>query len=164
MGFASYFKASTPKEPAANANTSSKGKPAQPAMTEKNTTRRRSILPASTPGPSSAVKAAAKRLSTLSARKAGPGARSISEKSSHSAGQTLVLDEIRHEVMVNYLYQQQCSHLWVGEASGFAEGVLLRKARGHYMACPPELGTSPFAVACAALNVQVRMTSFCIFF
>jgi hypothetical protein len=69
-----------------------------------------------------------------------------------------VLDEIKHEVMVNYLYQQQCSHLWVSDGSGEIEGVLLRKSRGQYMACPPQLGSSPFALACAALNVQVRFS------
>ena len=37
------------------------------------------------------------------------------------------VDDIKHEVMVNYLYQQQCSHLWVGDGSGELEGVLLRK-------------------------------------
>ncbi|MCJ1374096.1 hypothetical protein MMC20_005327 [Loxospora ochrophaea] len=68
------------------------------------------------------------------------------------------VDEIKHEVMVNYLYQQQCSHLWVSDGSGELEGVLLRKSRNNYMACPPQLVTSPFAQACAALNCQVAMT------
>lgn len=68
-----------------------------------------------------------------------------------------MLDEIKHEVMVNYLYQQQCSQLWVGDGAGEVEGVLLRKSRGHYMACPPQLGNSEFALACAALNVQVSL-------
>lgn len=75
-----------------------------------------------------------------------------------SAGSTqssTILDDIKHEVMVNYLYQQQCSHLWVGDLGPEMEGVLLRKSRNAYMACPPELGDSPFATACAALNVQV---------
>lgn len=60
--------------------------------------------------------------------------------------------------MVNYLYQQQCSHLWVSDGSGEIEGVLLRKSKNTYMACPPQLGSSPFAAACAALNVQCAMT------
>lgn len=72
----------------------------------------------------------------------------------------MFLDDIKHEVMVNYLYQQQCSMLWVGDGSGEAEGVILRKARGRYMACPPALGHSPFAMACAALNVQVSLSGF----
>lgn len=81
---------------------------------------------------------------------------SISGRSTKSAGSSMFLDDIKHEVMVNYLYQQQCSHLWVSDGSGEIEGVLLRKTRGQYMACPPQLGNSPFAMACAALNVQVR--------
>lgn len=68
------------------------------------------------------------------------------------------VDDIKHEVMVNYLYQQQCSHLWVSDGSGELEGVLLRKSRNNYMACPPQLAQSPFAIACAALNCQVAMT------
>jgi len=70
----------------------------------------------------------------------------------------MFIDDIRHEVMVNYLYQQQCSQLWVSDGSGEVEGVILRKARGQYMACPPQLGQTPFAMACAALNVQCAMT------
>ena len=81
---------------------------------------------------------------------------SISTKPGGNGG---VIDDIKHEVMVNYLYQQQCSQLWVGDDSGELEGVLLRKVRGQYMACPPQLGVSPFAIACAALNVQVRHTA-----
>ncbi|KAK4211778.1 putative glycosyltransferase [Rhypophila decipiens] len=83
---------------------------------------------------------------------------SLSGRSTKSAGSSMFLDDIKHEVMVNYLYQQQCSHLWVSDGSGEIEGVLLRKTRGQYMACPPQLGNSPFALACAALNVQCAMT------
>jgi hypothetical protein len=69
--------------------------------------------------------------------------------------QSSYLDEIKHEVMVNYLYQQQCSRLWVSDGSGEVEGVLLRKARNRYLACPPALTGSVFAMVCAELNVQV---------
>lgn len=68
------------------------------------------------------------------------------------------VDDIKHEVMVNYLYQQQCSHLWVSDGSGELEGVLLRKSRNNYMACPPQLAHSAFAAACAALNCAVCIT------
>ncbi|KAH7228014.1 glycosyl transferase family group 2-domain-containing protein [Fusarium oxysporum] len=85
---------------------------------------------------------------------AGPPSIAPSSKS----GNSNLLDDIKHEVMVNYLYQQQCSQLWVGDGSGEIEGVLLRKSRGQYMACPPQLGQSPFAIACTALNVQCAMT------
>jgi hypothetical protein len=82
-----------------------------------------------------------------------------SSRNSYSAApssrSSAFIDDIKHEVMVNYLYQQQCSHLWVSDGSGGLEGVLLRKARGSYMACPPQLVQSAFAIACNALNVQV---------
>ncbi|KAK4133561.1 hypothetical protein BT67DRAFT_53734 [Trichocladium antarcticum] len=88
----------------------------------------------------------------------GSRPQSVSGRSVRSNGSSMFLDDIKHEVMVNYLYQQQCSHLWVSDGSGEIEGVLLRKSRGQYMACPPQLGNSPFALACAALNVQCAMT------
>ena len=68
------------------------------------------------------------------------------------------MEDIKHEVMVNYLYQQQCSNLWVGDQSGHLEGVLLRKSRSNYMACPPDLAGSELLRACSVLNVQVAMT------
>jgi hypothetical protein len=67
------------------------------------------------------------------------------------------MDDIKHEVMVNYLFQQQCARLWVGDGSGEVEGVLLRKFKGSYLACPPSLSTSAFAMSCAALNVPVSI-------
>ena len=65
------------------------------------------------------------------------------------------MDDIKHEVMCNFLYQQQCSHLWVSDGSGELEGVLLKKSRHNYMACPPQLVQSEFAEAIATLNVAV---------
>ncbi|KAK7915135.1 glycosyltransferase [Apiospora marii] len=79
-------------------------------------------------------------------------------RSARSGASSMFLDDIKHEVMVNYLYQQQCSHLWVSDGSGEVEGVLLRKWKGNYMACPQELGNSPFARACSELNVHCAMT------
>lgn len=91
----------------------------------------------------------------LPARRLGSSRNSMSNRSTQSS---TFLDDIKHEVMVNYLYQQQCSQLWVSDGSGEVEGVLLRKSKNVYMTCPPQLGSSPFAAACAALNVQCAMT------
>ena len=74
-----------------------------------------------------------------------------------STRSSTMVDEIKHEVMVNYLHQQQCGHMWVADGSGQLEGVLLKKYRGEYLACPPELVHSEFADACRALNVQVSI-------
>ena len=81
-------------------------------------------------------------------------AMSIGGKSTRST--KTVFEDIKHEIMVNHLYQQQCSRLWVSDGSGEIEGVLLRKSRGRYLSCPQELRYSQFAKACAELNVQVR--------
>lgn len=58
--------------------------------------------------------------------------------------------------MSSYLYQQQCTHMWVSESQGVPEGCVVRKSRGHYLACPPTLVDSTFAKAMNHLNVQVR--------
>ena len=84
--------------------------------------------------------------------------RSSTRTSSIGSTTSSFLDDIKHEVMVNYLYQQQCSRLWVSDGSGEMEGVLLRKARRNYLACPLALADSELATMCAELNVQVSMT------
>lgn len=66
-----------------------------------------------------------------------------------------ILDELKHEIMVNYLFQQQCARLWIADGTGEVEGVMLRKSRGNYLACPPALADSVFADSCVELNVQV---------
>ncbi|KAI8958319.1 glycosyl transferase family group 2-domain-containing protein [Daldinia sp. FL1419] len=67
-------------------------------------------------------------------------------------------DDLRHEVMINYLYQQQCSRLWIGAGAGITEGVLLRRYRGLYMVCPTSLVESVLERACLALDIQCAMT------
>lgn len=70
-----------------------------------------------------------------------------------------MFDDIKHEVMVNHIYQQQCSMLWIDHNSpANTEGVLLRRMKGHYLACPPQLMHSTFASACTQLNLQAAMT------
>lgn len=143
MGIGSYFKAKKPEPASDQAGGGKKGKKghAQSAsQTEKGPSVQNDVeLQPPTPRFNSRPQ-------------------SISGRSARSTGSSMVLDDIKHEVMVNYLYQQQCSHLWVSDGSGEIEGVLLRKSKGQYMACPPQLGHSPFAMACAALNVQCAMT------
>ncbi|RKF79850.1 putative nucleotide-diphospho-sugar transferase [Golovinomyces cichoracearum] len=78
--------------------------------------------------------------------------------SNQSAQSSTCLNEIKFEVMVNYLYQQQCANLWIYDKSGEIEGILLRKHKSTYMSYPPQLSSSSFATACAALNVQCAMT------
>ncbi|RDW92339.1 hypothetical protein BP5796_01733 [Coleophoma crateriformis] len=138
MGLGNFFK---PKAEAA---------PPAPATTEKP------VTPALPPQPTYDME-----LQPPVFRAPGSSRNSLSARSvlsNRSTQSSAFLDDIKHEVMVNYLYQQQCSHLWVSDGSGEIEGVLLRKSKNTYMACPPQLGTSAFASACAALNVQCAMT------
>ncbi|KAK4235801.1 glycosyl transferase family group 2-domain-containing protein [Achaetomium macrosporum] len=150
MGIGSYFKAEKPQskpETAAAGNNNARQHQSSPSKPEN-----RAPAPAAEPSlhADSELHPPTPRFSSRP--------QSLSGRSVRSTGSSLFLDDIKHEVMVNYLYQQQCSHLWVSDGSGEIEGVLLRKSRGQYMACPPQLGNSPFAAACAALNVQCAMT------
>lgn len=92
----------------------------------------------------------------------GSSRNSISARSMQSTTSNLFMDDIKHEVMVNYLYQQQCSRLWVSDGTGETEGVVLRKSRGQYMACPPQLGDSVFAEAASIMNLPVCTYHSCI--
>ncbi|KAF3066059.1 hypothetical protein CFAM422_009430 [Trichoderma lentiforme] len=153
MGITSYFKASTKKaEQETAAPPAPPGKPVAPPRLQQET--RQSVMsekpPSSVSGNDMDLQPPTPRFHSRP--------QSSSGRSTPSMQSSMFLDDIKHEVMVNYLYQQQCSQLWVSDGSGEIEGVLLRKARGHYMACPPQLASSPFALACAALNVQCAMT------
>ena len=136
MGLASYFKAKKPEPPAPAAL---REKPV--ATPSPHTSYNMELQPPTFPG--------------------GSSRNSISGRSNRSTQSSAFLDDIKHEVMVNYLYQQQCSQLWVSNGTGKVEGVLLRKSKNTYMACPPALGSAPFAAACAALNVQVGIQAHC---
>jgi len=135
MGLGHYLKAGKPKTPAAS--TPSPQVPT--AMTEK---------------PSPAVLSQRPSMNNLG-RDSRYGSSRASIAPSMRSTKSSFIDDIKHEVMVNYLYQQQCSHLWVSDGSGESEGVILRKAKNHYLACPPQLANTAFAIACAELNVQV---------
>ena len=96
----------------------------------------------------------------------GPGSRQSSSRV-HSSRQSYAGsrcssygDDIKHEVMCNFLYQQQCSKLWITDGSGQMEGVMVKKARNEYVACPPTLAQSDFAACIAHLNVPVSNVSF----
>ncbi|PTB41473.1 uncharacterized protein TrAFT101_009917 [Trichoderma asperellum] len=152
MGLGSYFKASTKKAEQETPAPPPPAKLAPPPRLQHE--GRQSVLSEKSPSSASVndmdLQAPTPRFHSRPQSSSGTSTPSIQS--------SLFLDDIKHEVMVNYLYQQQCSQLWVSDGSGEIEGVLLRKARGHYMACPAQLASSPFALACAALNVQCAMT------
>lgn len=67
-----------------------------------------------------------------------------------------LIDEIKHQVVINHLYQQQCGSLWIRDVVQDIEGVMIRKRKGEYLYKPPGLEGSSFADAMAMLNVQVK--------
>ena len=68
------------------------------------------------------------------------------------------LNDIKCDVMVNWLYQQQMERLWT--TGGIDEGVVLKKSRGAYTCCPEDIIEEPFGFfkSIQALNVRVAMT------
>ncbi|KAI1411341.1 glycosyl transferase family group 2-domain-containing protein [Hypoxylon sp. FL1857] len=141
MGLSSYFKAERPGNKKAKATTSSK--PTGGLFAEGIPSGPTDLNDFGLQVPPAAL---------------GSSRNSVSGRSLRSAHSSIFVDDIKHEVMVNYLYQQQCAHLWVSDGSGDVEGVILRKFKGSYMACPPPLIHSLFTRACSALNVQCAMT------
>lgn len=67
------------------------------------------------------------------------------------------INEIKCDVMVNWLYQQQMERLWT--AGGVDEGVVLKKSRGAYTCCPADITEEPYGFfkAVETLNVRVRI-------
>ncbi|RMY74176.1 hypothetical protein D0862_14158 [Hortaea werneckii] len=68
------------------------------------------------------------------------------------------INEIKCDVMVNWLYQQQMERLWT--AGGHDEGVILKKGRGAYTCCPADIVEEPYGFfkAVETLNVRTAMT------
>jgi hypothetical protein len=75
--------------------------------------------------------------------------------SSRATQEERLVDEIKHQVVLNHLYQHQCSSLWIRDVSQQIEGVMVRKKRNDYLFKPPGLAESAFAQAMMMLNVQV---------
>lgn len=69
------------------------------------------------------------------------------------------VDDIRHQVILNYLWQKQQGLMWVTDVTGILEGVMVRKNRTEYICKPSLLSESEFGKAMATLNVQVRLRS-----
>lgn len=67
------------------------------------------------------------------------------------------ITQIKSDVMVNYLHQQQLEHMWSDGTPG--EGVVLKRSRDQYTSCPAELSQyeGGFFDAVRKLNVRVSL-------
>ncbi len=63
--------------------------------------------------------------------------------------------DIKADVMVNWLYQQQMERLWTTGDRG--EGVLLKKKRAEYTCCPQELQQDYAGLFDAVVKLNVRV-------
>lgn len=75
--------------------------------------------------------------------------------SSRAANEERLVDDIKHQVVINHLYQHQCSSLWIRDYTDNIEGAMVRRKKNDYLFKPQALETSAFAKAMTALNVQV---------
>ena len=64
--------------------------------------------------------------------------------------------EIKCDVMVNWLHQQQLEKLW--SSGGYGEGVVLKKSRDAYVACPAEVSRVRGDLFDAVQRLNVRVS------
>jgi hypothetical protein len=62
---------------------------------------------------------------------------------------------VQHQMIVAYIYQQQCSRLWISDMQSLEEGAFMRETWNDFITCPPLLSLSPLAKALADLNAEV---------
>ena len=75
------------------------------------------------------------------------------------SGGSDTINEIRYDMMVNWLYEQQLREQLASGMDPY-EGVVLKKARGTFTCCPPQMAAIPdslFAVI-SQMNVRCAMT------
>lgn len=66
--------------------------------------------------------------------------------------------DIKTDVMASYIQQQQLEKLWSTESPG--EGVILKKEKGSYACCPPDLQHDRGGLFDAVVQMNVRVCSF----
>jgi hypothetical protein len=64
---------------------------------------------------------------------------------------------VKHQVMINYLYQQQGNNGWRSSNEGQSQGIFLRLSKDNYLTHPLQLAQSALAEALKNLNVQVSI-------
>jgi len=75
-----------------------------------------------------------------------------------SSGKSGYVEQVRHEIMCNYMWQQQQSNLWIDNREELEQGIMLRRSRGTYVSAPPDLAYSQFAENVSAMNLPSAMT------
>jgi hypothetical protein len=63
--------------------------------------------------------------------------------------------EIRNDMMVNWLHEQQLRKQYASGMDPY-EGVVLKKARGNFTCCPPQMAAIPDSLYAAVVQMNVR--------
>jgi hypothetical protein len=80
---------------------------------------------------------------------------SLSSLSIHQARHAR--DAVKHQVMINYLYQQQGNNGWRSSNEYQPQGIVLRLSKDNYLSHPPQFAESALVDALRHLNVQVSI-------
>lgn len=70
----------------------------------------------------------------------------------------LVGATIQHEMIVEYLYQQQRSRCWISDIDSLEEGAFMRDSWNSYITAPVLLSASVLAEALVDLNAEVSIS------
>jgi hypothetical protein len=66
-------------------------------------------------------------------------------------------DAVKHQVMINYLYQQQSNNGWRSSNENQPQGIILRLSKDNYLSHPLQFAESTLAEALMNLNAQVSI-------
>ena len=153
MGLKNYFKTSKPTPVPTSATSSHTGKESTIRFKDPPYESSYTFTPRTLDFPRSGLPQSNSDSSRSASRLSG---NDNEEVKSVRSTRSRYLADIRHEVMVNHLFQQQCGAMWIDHNyPARCEGIMLRKARGEYLACPPHVGESTFAAGCHELSLHV---------
>ncbi|KAL2072785.1 hypothetical protein VTL71DRAFT_12128 [Oculimacula yallundae] len=83
---------------------------------------------------------------------------SIVRRNSSMALPNLIGATIQHEMIVEYLYQQQRSRFWISNFNSMEEGAFMRESWSSYVTAPVLLSESILAQALVDLNAEIVIT------
>ncbi|KAF2170004.1 hypothetical protein M409DRAFT_64391 [Zasmidium cellare ATCC 36951] len=71
---------------------------------------------------------------------------------------TIYNDNVQRDIIVSYLFQRQCTSMWIQDVAGTTEGVILKRTNNDFLALPISLKGTMFQKAVMSLNTKAAMT------
>ncbi|GIZ37748.1 hypothetical protein CKM354_000118400 [Cercospora kikuchii] len=75
-----------------------------------------------------------------------------------SGKDSLYSNDVQRDIILSYLFQRQCTSMWIQDVAGTNEGVMLKNARNDFLTMPLTLKGSLLQQAVSALNTKAAMT------